>query len=43
LLGLGCQRAQGWLYARAMALEDVLELPERLGPGAARNPAQAPD
>jgi EAL domain-containing protein (putative c-di-GMP-specific phosphodiesterase class I) len=35
LLGLGCQRAQGWLYARAMGLEELLALPARLGPGAA--------
>jgi EAL domain-containing protein (putative c-di-GMP-specific phosphodiesterase class I) len=40
LLGLGCQRAQGWLYARAMGLEELLALPARLGPGAA--PAQGP-
>jgi diguanylate cyclase (GGDEF)-like protein/PAS domain S-box-containing protein len=34
LLDLGCQRAQGWLYARAMGLEELLALPARLGPGA---------
>ena len=34
LLDLGCQRAQGWLYARAMRLEELLALPARLGPGA---------
>jgi len=34
LLDLGCQRAQGWLYARAMRLEELLALPPRLGPGA---------
>ncbi|MFM7531513.1 MAG: putative bifunctional diguanylate cyclase/phosphodiesterase [Rubrivivax sp.] len=32
LLGLGCERAQGWLYARAMRLEELLDLPARLGP-----------
>lgn len=32
LLGLGCERAQGWLYARAMRLEELLHLPARLGP-----------
>ena len=32
LLELGCERAQGWLYARAMQLEELLELPARLGP-----------
>ena len=40
LLDLGCQRAQGWLYARAMGLEELLALPARLGPGA--GPAQGP-
>jgi EAL domain-containing protein (putative c-di-GMP-specific phosphodiesterase class I) len=35
LLDLGCQRAQGWLYSRAMGLEELLALPARLGPGAA--------
>ncbi|MGI9153434.1 MAG: EAL domain-containing protein, partial [Rubrivivax sp.] len=34
LLDLGCQRAQGWLYARAMRLKELLALPARLGPGA---------
>jgi EAL domain-containing protein (putative c-di-GMP-specific phosphodiesterase class I) len=42
LLALGCQRAQGWLYARAMALEGVLALPARLGPGAASAQGPAP-
>jgi len=32
LLGLGCERAQGWLYAHAMRLEELLDLPARLGP-----------
>ncbi|MEI8267319.1 MAG: EAL domain-containing protein [Betaproteobacteria bacterium] len=40
LLDLGCQRAQGWLYARAMGLEELLALPARLGPGGA--PATGP-
>lgn len=35
LLDLGCRRAQGWLYSRAMGLEELLALPARLGPGAA--------
>jgi diguanylate cyclase (GGDEF)-like protein/PAS domain S-box-containing protein len=39
LLGLGCERAQGWLYARAMRLEELLDLPARLGPA----PAAAQD
>jgi EAL domain-containing protein (putative c-di-GMP-specific phosphodiesterase class I) len=43
LLGLGCQRAQGWLYARAMGLEELLALPARLGPGAARAQGPAPN
>lgn len=30
LLSLGCHRAQGWLYARAMPLQEVLALPPRL-------------
>ena len=34
LLGLGCERAQGWLYARAMQLDELLALPARLGPDA---------
>jgi EAL domain-containing protein (putative c-di-GMP-specific phosphodiesterase class I) len=40
LLGLGCERAQGWLYARAMRLEELLDLPARLGPSieAAQDP-----
>ena len=43
LLGLGCERAQGWLYARAMRLDELLALPARLGPAsAAAQDAQAP-
>ena len=44
LLGLGCERAQGWLYARAMRLEELLDLPARLGPApqAAQDEATAP-
>ena len=43
LLGLGCERAQGWLYARAMRLEELLDLPARLGPSseAAQDPVAA--
>ena len=44
LLGLGCERAQGWLYARAMRLDELLALPARLGPGmAAAQDAPAAD
>lgn len=43
LLSLGCQRAQGWLYARAMRLEELLALPARLGPGAAIAQGPAPN
>ncbi|MEI6029213.1 MAG: EAL domain-containing protein [Betaproteobacteria bacterium] len=43
LLGLGCQRAQGWLYARAMSLEELLALPARLGPGAVAAQGPAPN
>lgn len=43
LLGLGCERAQGWLYARAMRLDELMTLPARLGPSAvAAQDASAP-
>jgi EAL domain-containing protein (putative c-di-GMP-specific phosphodiesterase class I) len=30
LLAMGCSRAQGWLYARAMPLAQIEGLPDRL-------------
>jgi len=30
LIELGCQQAQGWLFAKAMALENILKLPKSL-------------
>ena len=35
LLQMGCTRAQGWLFAKAMPVEQALALPERLEPAAA--------
>ena len=35
LLQMGCTRAQGWLFAKAMPVDQALALPERLEPAAA--------
>jgi EAL domain-containing protein (putative c-di-GMP-specific phosphodiesterase class I) len=35
LLQMGCTRAQGWLYAKAMTVEQAEVLAERLEPTAA--------
>lgn len=35
LLGLGCNKAQGFLFARPMALHDILALPPKLQPATA--------
>jgi EAL domain-containing protein (putative c-di-GMP-specific phosphodiesterase class I) len=41
LLGMGCIRAQGWLYAKAITLDQVEALPQRLEAGA--NPQSTVD
>ena len=35
LLGLGCNKAQGFLFAQPMALHDILALPPKLQPATA--------
>lgn len=43
LIELGCYRAQGWLYARAMPLHELLNLPAVLLPIAAEDVTATPD
>lgn len=42
LLQMGCTRAQGWLFAKAMPLQGVLSLPERLDAAAGSATPPAP-
>ena len=43
LIELGCYRGQGWLYARAMPLHELLSLPTVLVPIAAEDLTAMPD